>query len=115
MGRNNFKTISTMSNIFCCKNCKKKDYDIVMIKDELWLSIANKEDFLCDICMEKALGKPISKSDFKSPGIPCNEFWKWKKLSLAQQKEVWSEFLKLSPELQKNFRVQLPKQTNHKS
>lgn len=103
-----------MTKLFSCKNCNVDDFDIVMIKDELWLSIAKQEDFLCDKCMEKALGRSITEADFKSPGIPCNEFWKWNKLSQEQQEKSMSDFKKLNtPELRENFRVQFPEQPNH--
>ena len=64
-----------------CKDCNIEifvDKNMVMIKDDLWLSISkNPKDALCDKCMELKLGRKITEQDFKSPGIPCNEFWLW--------------------------------------
>lgn len=48
---------------------------MVMLKDDLWLSIAEKEDILCDKCIVKRLGRKIVVSDFKlgfAGHIPCN-------------------------------------------
>jgi len=108
-----------MKQSLYCKNCQIEifvDENMVMIKDKLWLSIAKKEEALCDNCIEKAIGRPIVESDFKSPGIPCNELWKWNKLSPEEQEKSMADFKKLStPELRENFRVQFPKKTNHKS
>jgi hypothetical protein len=67
-----------------CKDCKVEifaDVNMVMVKDELWNKICDtKEDMICDCCMEKRLGRPITPADFKSPSmgysiIPCNYFW----------------------------------------
>lgn len=103
-----------MTKLFSCQNCNAEHFDMVMINDALWLSIARQEDFLCDKCMEKALGRPITEDDFKSPGIPCNELWKWNKLSPEEQEKSMSDFKKLStPELLENFRVQFSEQSNH--
>ncbi len=101
-----------MKQSLYCKNCNIEIFvnvNMVMIKDELWLSIAKVDEALCDNCIEKAIGRHIIESDFKSPGIPCNESWKWKKLTPLQRQEQFSEFKKLTPELQKDFRVHLPK------
>jgi hypothetical protein len=36
-----------------------------MLKDDLWLSIANQSDILCDECIEKLLGRKIISADLK--------------------------------------------------
>jgi len=54
-----------------CEQCgalvHAKNGKMVMLKDELWLSIAKKEEFICDCCIEKRLGRPITVEDFKEP------------------------------------------------
>jgi len=52
---------------------------MVMLKDNIWLSIANKPDVLCDTCIEKRLGRSIEHSDLKPSTyggeIPYNQVW----------------------------------------
>jgi hypothetical protein len=51
-----------------CQNCKTNIYvgeNMVMLKDDLWLSIANQSDILCDECIEKLLGRKIISADLK--------------------------------------------------
>lgn len=51
-----------------CQTCKTEIYvgeNMVMLKDDLWLSIANQSDILCDECIEKLLGRKIISSDLK--------------------------------------------------
>jgi hypothetical protein len=38
---------------------------MVMLNDDLWLSIANKTDIFCDECIENLLGRKIISSDLK--------------------------------------------------
>lgn len=68
-----------------CKDCGIEFYaasippKMVMLKDNIWLSIANMPDILCDTCIEKRLGRNIEKSDLKPSSyggeIPCNQVW----------------------------------------
>jgi hypothetical protein len=55
-------------------NCK-----MVMLRDQLWLSIANKKDILCDSCIEAILGRRLTGDDLKltkeSKPIPVNEMY----------------------------------------
>lgn len=46
-----------------CIECSITKFDAPMIKDELWLSIAAKRDILCLDCMEKRLGRSITRHD----------------------------------------------------
>lgn len=64
-----------------CKDCNVEfsafKGKMVMLKDELWLSICDDvEDVLCNDCIEKRLGRKINIDDLKlSYGdtyIPCN-------------------------------------------
>ena len=67
-----------------CKDCSTEifvDVNMVMVKDNLWKKICDSfEDAICDKCMEKRLGRPITEKDFKPSYdgigiIPCNTFW----------------------------------------
>lgn len=45
-----------------CQTCKTEIYvgeNMVMLNDDLWLSIANKTDIFCDECIENLLGRKI--------------------------------------------------------
>ncbi len=41
---------------------------MVVLKDEVWLAIANKRDYLCFECMELRLGRDVAPDDLK----PCS-------------------------------------------
>jgi hypothetical protein len=64
-----------------CQKCHVEifyDLNMVMIKDELWLTHFKKEDAFCDLCIEEKIGRKIIHEDLKlSDGdmIPCNLFW----------------------------------------
>lgn len=85
-----------MKTPLICKDCNTEIFvnkNMIMIKDELWFSISkNPEDALCDNCIELKLGRKITEQDFKTPGIPCNEFWLWKKQALITQKFPGASF-----------------------
>ena len=55
--------------MYKCQICKTEIYvgeNMVMLKDNLWLSIAAKEeDILCDDCIEALLGRKIISADLK--------------------------------------------------
>lgn len=57
------------------------DVNMVMLKDELWKSLVKDPDSaLCDKCIEKEMGRPIERKDFKEstmglPMIPANAWW----------------------------------------
>lgn len=68
-----------------CKDCAVEifvDVNMVMVKDDLWKKICDEDqDDICDICMEKRLGRLLTEMDLKpSPVkgekiIPCNYMW----------------------------------------
>jgi hypothetical protein len=85
-----------------CKDCPTEifvDVNMVMVKDELWMKICdNKEDALCDCCMEKRLKRKITQEDFKTSTcgfdmIPCNSAWLWNKKSKKEQEKEFKEFM----------------------
>lgn len=60
-----------------CQDCNAEvwsDENMVMLKPELWLSIAKKEDVLCAKCIQKKLKRPFQKSDL-IPGVLCNKWY----------------------------------------
>jgi hypothetical protein len=78
-----------------CQECKKDiwvDDNMAMLKEELWLSIANKEDVLCDSCIEKRLGRKLKKEDLK-PDVLCN-IWYMQEHPLMEAKSFISNILK---------------------
>lgn len=68
-----------------CDDCDTeifRDLNMVVLKDELWNSIADKhEDAYCDCCIEKRLKRPITLQDFKVSTqnmggmVLCNALW----------------------------------------
>ena len=57
-----------------CEQCNAEWPDMIMLKEDVWLSIAEKEDFLCKDCIEKRLGRPLTGWDLKD--WPLNhEIW----------------------------------------
>jgi len=64
-----------------CDDCGTEifvDLNMVMIKDDLWRSVARgnvESEAYCDVCMEARLKREITPADFKSQRIPCNEMW----------------------------------------
>lgn len=72
-----------------CKDCGIEifvDINMVIIKDSLWKNICDKhDDDICDICMEKRMGRSITQRDFKESSdkgdkmILCNQWWLWHK------------------------------------
>ena len=73
-----------MRTCLICKDCNIEifvDINMVMLNDKLWEKICDHtEDAICDTCMEKRLGREITKIDFKDSTagldmIPCNAWW----------------------------------------
>lgn len=50
-----------------CDGCSRDNPEWIMIKEEVWLSIANKKEILCIDCIEKKLNRRLTFSDLK----PC--------------------------------------------
>lgn len=46
---------------------------MAILKDDLWKTIAEKKDVLCNDCIEKRLERKITNEDLKE-GVPCN-YW----------------------------------------
>jgi hypothetical protein len=85
-----FNQIDWGRNRLVCMDCKTEiftDVNMVMIKDELWLSIADEKDALCDKCMEKRLKRPITPDDFgeQYKNALCNIWWMEEKAGVAEE------------------------------
>ncbi|MEO6304820.1 MAG: zeta toxin family protein [Bacteroidia bacterium] len=60
-----------------CETCGDEiwsDENMVMLKNNLWLSIAKKEEVLCDLCIEKRLGRSLQLQDLLPDAI-CNKWY----------------------------------------
>jgi len=70
----------TKSNLHCqkCKKIIHVDTNMVMLKDEIWLTHFNKLDILCDKCIEQKLNRKITINDIDDT-IPCNIWWLYKR------------------------------------
>ena len=77
-----------------CKDCKIEyspfDGKMVILHNKLWKQVSdNKEDCLCDECIEKRLDRKLTFGDLKkdtkpnildgSDWIICNQLWALKK------------------------------------
>lgn len=53
--------------VFICENCGMEithtNSHMIILKDEIWLSIAKKEDVLCDGCICEKLNRPVLMDD----------------------------------------------------
>ena len=49
--------------LLVCEQCGDEWSEMIMLKDDLWLSIAQEEEFLCVGCIEKRLGRPVTGWD----------------------------------------------------
>lgn len=58
-----------MERLFPCRDCAIKNPPMVILRDELWLSIANDSDYLCFRCIEKRLGRHITWADLAPCGL----------------------------------------------
>lgn len=56
--------------IASCDVCGVDDPSIVMLKNDIWLSIAEKKEILCYNCIEKRLNRKLQISDLK-PDSMC--------------------------------------------
>jgi len=50
--------------IFTCKDCGNYDYDMYMVNDDIWREYGNESNTLCMDCLEKRMGRELTKDDF---------------------------------------------------
>jgi hypothetical protein len=56
-----------------CADCGRrmnKHHDS-WINDDLWSKYGNNGGYLCLVCIERRIGRPLARADF--PDAPCNE------------------------------------------
>lgn len=54
---------------FICIDCKQEEPTLFMVKNDLWISVAEKRDILCIDCFEHRLGRPILPDDLLDCGV----------------------------------------------
>jgi len=56
---------------FSCSECKGSTlYEGYMLDEDLWLTVAKKDENLCIGCLERRLGRRLTPNDFQN--IPYN-------------------------------------------
>ena len=53
------------NKMYYCIDCHDTRHTMFAMKDDIWLSIANKKDVVCYMCAEKRLGRQIQVDDLK--------------------------------------------------
>ena len=48
---------------FTCEDCGSKDYNMYMVNDDLWKQHGNEKFTLCKDCLEKRMGRKLTKRD----------------------------------------------------
>ena len=48
---------------FTCEDCGEKDYNMYMVNDDLWKEYGNEKMTLCKSCLEKRMGRELTKDD----------------------------------------------------
>jgi hypothetical protein len=48
---------------FTCSDCGEKDYSMYMVNDEIWDEHGNDKLTLCKSCLEKRMGRKLTKKD----------------------------------------------------
>jgi len=48
---------------FTCEDCGEKDYNMYMVNDDLWKKYGNEKMTLCKSCLEKRIGRELTKDD----------------------------------------------------
>lgn len=60
---------------FTCEDCGEYDYKMYMVNKDLWVKHGNKEKTLCMSCLEKRLGRKLTKDDFEeNKNVPANKY-----------------------------------------
>jgi len=49
---------------FTCQDCGDPNYNMYMVNDDIWKKYGNKYDTLCMDCLEKRMGRNLTKDDF---------------------------------------------------
>jgi hypothetical protein len=49
---------------FTCEDCGDPDYQMYMVNDNIWNEYGNNSNTLCMSCLEKRMGRKLTKDDF---------------------------------------------------
>jgi len=49
---------------FTCEDCGDYDYNMYMVNDDIWNEYGNESNTLCMDCLEKRMGRKLTKDDF---------------------------------------------------
>ena len=60
---------------FTCEDCGTYDYDMYMVNDDIWSEYGNESNTLCMNCLEKRIGRKLTKDDFSQyKNAPANKY-----------------------------------------
>lgn len=106
-----------------CDDCLEPiGYDVYMLHDKLWLSVAKKGENLCISCLEKRLGRKVTQNDFSEQWC-LNFVWGWIPLSEAMDPHLLTvylqffetlegppppRFVEINPDWEKTLKTWLP-------
>ena len=70
-----------------CADCGPADLIGPMLRDDIWLSIARKDELLCMPCMERRSGRPLTESDLTGCQLNegCPEFLARRRLDRSRE------------------------------
>ena len=75
--KQNFHEFTNNDDPIICEQCLEEWPIMIMLKKDLWLSIAKKEEFLCKGCIEERLDRCLTGWDLQD--VPVNHMY-WRKL-----------------------------------
>ena len=59
---------------FTCQDCGRYDYDMYMVNNDIWNTHGEKKNTLCHDCLEKRLGRKLTKNDISQySDTPANK------------------------------------------
>ena len=68
--KQNFLEFTNNDDPIICGQCLEDWPIMIILKENLWLSIAEKQEFLCKGCIEERLGRPLTGWDLMD--VPVN-------------------------------------------
>ena len=64
MGDSNINNDDDEVKRFTCTDCGDYDYKMYMVNDDIWNQYGNDRNTLCLPCLEKRMGRKLTKDDF---------------------------------------------------
>ena len=85
--------------LWACADCGPADLIGPMLRDDIWLSIARKDEFLCLPCIERRLGRPLTENDLTGCRLNegCPEFLARRRLANQFHDVLLRELARLAP------------------